>query len=83
MQTLTVEITNNDALKVLQNLQEKRFIKIHSKPKVDSLVFPGKALTTEEFKEMIEIAEQCESISLKEAEASWERQKRQLLKLAK
>ena len=83
MQTLTIEITNNDALKVLQNLQDKRLIKIFSKPKVESLVFPGKALTTEEFNEMIEIAEQCETISFKEAKALWERQKRQLLKLAK
>ena len=75
MQTLTVEITNNDALKVLQSLQEKRLIKIFTRPKVDSIVFTGKALSAEEFKEMIDIAEQCETISLKEAKVSWERKK--------
>lgn len=83
MQTFTVEITNNDALKVLQYLQEKHFIKILSKPDRNSLIFLGKPLTTEEFKDMIAEAESSGSISLKEAKASWARQRKEILKLLK
>ena len=40
MQTLTVEITNDGALKVLQDLQERHFINIISKHDLNSMVFP-------------------------------------------
>ena len=83
MQTLTVEITNNNALKVLQNLQEKHFIKILSKPDKNSFVFPGEPLTTQEFQKMIEEAENSGTISLKEAKASWASQRKKLLKPAR
>lgn len=83
MQTFTVEITNNDALKVLQDLQEKHFIKVLAKPDQNSFIFPGKPLTTEEFKDMIAEAESSGSITLKEAKASWARQRKELLKLVK
>jgi hypothetical protein len=83
MQTLTVEITNTDALKVLQDLQEKRLINILSRPDLNSPVFPGKPLTNEEFRKVIAEAENSGSISLKEAKASWARQRKELLKLTK
>ncbi len=44
MKTLTVEITNDDALKVLHDLQEKRFINIIARPDLNSAVFPGESL---------------------------------------
>ena len=83
METLTVEITNNNALKVLQDLQEKHFIKIRSKPDLSSPVFPGEPLTQEEFKELILSRENGSSMSLKEATTKWTKKKKQLLKLAK
>ena len=83
MQTITVEITNNDALKVVQDLQEKHFIKILARPNPNSLVFPGEPLSNEEFKNMIAEAENSGSISLKEAKASWARQRKELSKLTK
>ena len=83
MQTVTVEITNNDALKVLRDLQEKHFIKILAKSDRRSLALPGEPLTPEEFKSMITEAENSGSISLEEAKASWARQRKELLKLAK
>ena len=83
MQTLTLEITNDIALKVLQDLQEKHFINIISKPNFNSLVFPGKPLTTEEFKDWIESRENGPSISLKDAKAKWAKKKSQLTKFAK
>lgn len=83
MKTLTVEITNDDALKVLQDLQEKHFINIIAKPDLNSPVFPGEPLTTEEFKEFILRRESGSSMSLNEAKTKWAKKKKQLLKLAK
>ncbi len=83
METLTVEITNNNALKVLQELQEKRFINIRIKPDLNSPVFPGEPLTQEEFKELILSRENGSSMSLKEAKTKWTKKKKQLLKLVK
>jgi hypothetical protein len=83
MQTLTVEITNNNALKVLQKLQEKHFINIVAQIDIDSPVFPGEPLTSKQFKELILSRENGPSMSLKEAEARWAKKKKQLLKSAK
>lgn len=83
MQTVTVEITNNNALKVLQDLQEKHFINIIARPDFNSLVFPGKPLTTDEFQELVQSRENGPSISSKEAKAKWAKKRKQLLKLAK
>ena len=83
MQTLTVEITNDNALKVLQDLQERHFINILAKPDLNSLVFPGEPLTTEEFREFILSRENGASMSLKEANAKWAKKRKQLLKPAR
>ena len=82
MQTLTVEITNDNALKVLQNLQQKHFINILSKPDFNSLVFPGEQLTIDEFKNFVVSRENGSMISLKETKTKWVRKKR-MLKLGK
>ncbi len=83
MQTIIVEIINSNALKVLQDLQQKQFINIIDKPHFNSLVFPGKPLTKQEFKELIASRENKPGISLTKAKAKWEKKKKQLLKLAK
>lgn len=83
MQTVTVELTNKDALKVLEDLQDKHFINIIAKPDFNSLVFPGKPLTAQELKEWVESRENGPSMSLKEAKAKWEKKEKKLLKLAK
>ena len=83
MQILTVEIINNDALKVLQDLQEKQFIKILAKSDLNSLALPGEPLTTKLFKSMIAEAESSGSISLKEAKTEWVKRREELRKLIK
>jgi hypothetical protein len=83
MQTLTIEITNNDALKVLQNLQEKHFIKIRATHDLKSLVLPGEPLTTDEFKNFILNRENGSNMSLKEAKTKWVKKKKQLLQSVK
>ena len=48
-----LEIKSDDALKVLQDLQEKHFINILSNPDLDSYVFPGESMSAEEFKTLL------------------------------
>ena len=75
-----MEITDNNALKVLKNLQKKNFIKILSKPDPNSFVFPGEPLSAEEFDNMIAQAENSGTMSLKKAKALWANQRKALAK---
>lgn len=83
MQIFTVEITNDNALKVLQELQEKQFINIVAQADLASPVFPRNPLTLKEFRDLILSRENGSSISLKEAKSRWAKKKNQLLKSAK
>jgi hypothetical protein len=81
MQTFTVEIKNEDALKVLQDLQEKHFINILSNFDLDSHVFPGKPMSSEEFKSFISRRENGDFITLKQAKELWAKKKLKLQSL--
>ena len=78
MQAFTVEIKNDDALKALQDLQEKHFINILSTPNLDSHVFPGEPLSAEEFKNFIDRRENGDFIPLKHVKESWAKKKKKL-----
>lgn len=81
MQTVTIELTNENALKVLQDLEEKHFIKILSESESNSPALPGgRPLTSEEFRNWIAEAEKGDTMSLKEAKAAWAKQSKKLLK---
>jgi hypothetical protein len=67
----------------LHDLQEKHFINIVAKTTFNSLVFPGKQLTTEEFRDWIKSRVNAPSMSLKDAKAKWDKKKNQLAKLAR
>jgi hypothetical protein len=79
MQTITLEITNSNALKVLRDLEEKHFIKIIDMPKRTSLALPGNPLTSEKFREWIGEAEKSETMSLQEAKEAWQKETAHLL----
>ncbi len=83
MQTLNIEITNDNALQVLEDLQAKDFIKIRANFHLTSSVFPGEPFTIEEFKNFILERENGTSISLTQAKAKWAKKKKQLLKSIK
>ena len=83
MQTITVEVQNQNALQVLQDLQEKKQITILATPDFSSAVFPGEPLTTEEFKQLVIEAESAPATSLQEAKTSWAKQKEALRKIAR
>ncbi len=82
MQTLTVEIKSGDALKVLQDLQQKQFINILSSPNLNSHVFPGEPMSEEEFKDFICKRENGDFIPLKQAKESWAKKKMKLQNLS-
>jgi hypothetical protein len=82
MQTLTAEITNDNPLKILQDLQERHFINILAKSDPNSVIFPGEPLTPEEFREFILGRENGTRLSLKEANAKWAKKRKQLHKPA-
>lgn len=82
MQTLTVEIKSNDALKVLQDLQEKHFINILSSPDLNSHVFPGEPMSAEEFKDFILKRESGDFLTLKQVKESWAKKKMKLQNLS-
>ena len=83
MQTVTVEITNKEALKVLHDLQEKRLIKIRATNEINPLAIPGEPLTDEEFKNFILNREHGAELNFDEAKTKWAKKKKQVLKSGK
>jgi hypothetical protein len=75
MQTFTIEITDNEALATLKALEEKRLIRILSKPRPDLFSLHGEPISDEDFRQWVEFAEQTETVSLPEALKRWESQK--------
>jgi hypothetical protein len=81
MQTFTVQITNNNALKTLHSLEEKHFIRIVEETSFDSPALPGVQLNLKAFKNWISDAENAPTVDLKEAKAKWASKRKQLQKL--
>jgi hypothetical protein len=81
MQTLTIELTGNNSLKALQDLEQKNLIRIIKEPDLDSLSLPGKPISVEDFRKWIEYIENSQTVSLKEAKQRWAGQKKKLQKL--
>jgi hypothetical protein len=83
MQTLTVEITNNNALKALHSLEEKNFIRIVDDANLDSPSLQGAQLSLKAFKNWIADAENAGTIELKDAKTKWGNKRKQLQKLTR
>jgi hypothetical protein len=83
MQTLTVQITHQNALKTLHTLEEKKFIRIVEDANLDSPALPGSPLPLKTFKEWIANAERDDTLSLKEARGKWAVKRKQLQKLTR
>lgn len=83
MAMLTVEITDDNAIKVLQDLHKKHYIKILSSTDLNSPVFPGEPLTEVQFQEWISSREADTTLSLTEVKNQWAKKRERLLKLSK
>ena len=83
MQTLTVEITNSDAMQALHDLENKHFIRIINKPGLNAVSLPGEALSLKEFESWINDAENAVTIDLKEAKSIWANKRKKLQSLTR
>lgn len=83
MQTVTVQITNKNALKALHALEHKQFIRILENSEIDSPALPGLALSLSAFKQWIGAAELSPSVDLNEAKVKWADKRKQLFPLTK
>lgn len=83
MQTLTIQIKDNSALKAIHALEDKKAIKIVDDSDVDSPAFAGGPMSLKAFKNWIAKSEEAPSLSLKEAKSQWANKKKQLQKLTK
>jgi hypothetical protein len=81
MQTLTIELTNNNSLKALQDLEHKNLIRIVKEPDLNSYSLPGEPINVEDFRKWVEYAENSPTVSLPEAKQRWAEQKKKLQKL--
>lgn len=81
MQTLTIELINNNSLKALKELENKHLIRIVNTPDLSSYVFPGKKISKEDFKKWIEYTESSPTVGITEAKQRWATQKKKLQKL--
>ncbi len=83
MQTLTLEITNNNALKTLHALEEKQFINILDRFVLNSPSLPGKKISLTAFKNWIANAEDNPVVDIKEAKSRWANKRKQLIKFTR
>ena len=81
MQTLKIELTDNNSLKALQELEQKRLIRIVREPDLNSYALPGELVSEEDFRKWVEYTEDSPTVSLSEAKQRWATQKKKLQKL--
>lgn len=81
MQTVTIELTDNNSLKALQELEHKQLIRIVKQPDLNSYALAGEAISAEDFKKWVEYSENFPTVSITEAKKRWASQKKKLQKL--
>lgn len=81
MQTLTIELTGNNFLKALQDLEHKHLIRIVNEPDSNSYSLSGEPISIEDFRKWVEYAENSPTVSLTEAKQRWSEQKKKFQKL--
>jgi len=81
MQTLRIELTGNNSLEALQELEHKHLIRIVKEPDLNSYALHGEAISEKDFRRWVEYAENSPTVSLTEAKQRWATQKRKLQKL--
>lgn len=83
MHTLTLQVTNESALKTIQSLEQKQLIKIVEDTNLDSPALAGAPLSLKAFKNWIHDAESTNTISLKEAKSKWAEKRKQLQQISR
>ncbi len=81
MRTITIELTGNNSLKALRDLENKQLIRILKEPDLNSHSLPGEPISKEDFRKWVEYAENSPTASLTEAKLVWSEQRKKLEKL--
>ena len=81
MQTLTIAINNNNALKTLHELEDKQLISIVHSDELDVPALPGKSLSLSEFSNWVNQAEKAPTVTHEEAKLIWASKRNQLQQL--
>ena len=81
MASITIELKGEDALKALEDLEQKDLIRIVKEPYYDLYALPGEPVSDDDFRNWIEFAENTPAINLSEAKKRWADQKEKLQKL--
>ena len=83
MQTITVQLTDRNARRALQDLEQKHVIRIVKSPRFESPALPGKPMDLPAFQQWIAGAEASPSVSLKAAKSTWAAKRKKLQQLTK
>ena len=81
MRTVIVNIPNDNAFKLLKDLELNKILTIAKESSVDSLALPGDSVSILDFKKWIKDAENMTAVSLSDAKTKWEQKRKQLEKL--
>lgn len=81
MQTVTIELTDNNSLKALQELEHKHLIRIVKEPDLNSYALSGEPISEQDFKKWVEYTEDSPTVSITEAKQRWATQRKKLQKL--
>ena len=75
---LTIELTNNNSLKALLELEHKQLIRIIKEPDSNSYALKGELINEIDFRKWVEYAETLPTVTLNEAKQRWSVQKKKL-----
>jgi hypothetical protein len=78
MDKVIIELTGDNSLKALKELENRKLIRILRNPKQASYALAGEPISEVDFKNWIEYAENTPTLSLNEAKKQWSSQKRKL-----
>jgi hypothetical protein len=83
MHTVTLQINDELALKTLQELESRHFIRILDHSETDEPSLPGNPLTLPTFKQWVADAENAPAVSLIDAKEQWAQKREQLQRLTR
>ena len=78
MDKVVIELTGNNSLNALQELEHRKLIRILRNTKQTSYALAGEPISEDDFKNWIEYAETAPTLSLNEAKQQWSPQKKKL-----
>lgn len=81
MQKITIELTNNNSLEALRDLEHKHLIRIVKDSDLNVYALPGEPISEEDCKKWLEYTEDSPTVCLAEAKQRWVIQREKLEKL--